>query len=116
VTTGWKLDRDCRAELLARFPPRYEGLVADHVTYSGPDDEPPVMASAEIVGRADDCWGVEAMVVALNGSTDRPDGSTWHITWSLGPGREAQESNQVIGAHGWTPLDGGPVKLEPARW
>ena len=28
------------------------------------------------------------MVVELDGTTDRPDGSTYHITWSLGPGRK----------------------------
>ncbi len=40
--------------------------------------------------------GVEAMVVAIDGTTDRPDGSTYHITWSLGDGRRARESNDVL--------------------
>ena len=34
--------------------------------------------------------------IELDGTTDRPDGSTYHITWSLGPGREAHESNDVL--------------------
>jgi hypothetical protein len=119
--TGWKVDRGQRAELLQQFPPRYPEVVADHVTLklaggrNGP--VPEQVAGAEIVGRADDGKGVDAMVVRIDGTTDRPDGSTWHITWSLGPGRQAWESNKVIAAHGWEPLDlPMPVLLHPARW
>jgi hypothetical protein len=69
------------------------------------------------VGRADDGDGVEAMVVALDGSTDRPDGSTFHITWSLAPGRRARESNDVLKERGWDALDQPvPVTVEPARF
>ena len=117
---GWKLDRDERRALLDRFPPRYPEAVADHVTFLtrvAPDALLPPEAEAEIVGRADDGAGVEAMVVAIDGITDRPDGSTWHITWSLRPGREAKESNDVIGARGWARFD-APIALRliPARW
>jgi len=118
--TGWKLDRGQRAELLRQFPPKYAKMVADHVTLevgaSGTAPLPPE-SEAEIVGRADDGKGVEAMVVRLGGTTDRPDGSTYHITWSLADGRQAKESNDVIAALGWTPFDlPMPVLLEPARW
>jgi hypothetical protein len=119
-TTGWKLDPDQRTELLLQFPPRYSNVVADHVTLEsgvGPDAPLPPEADAEIVGRADDGAGVEAMVVRLNGTTDRPDGSTYHITWSLAQGRRAKESNDVIAARGWTPIDlPMPLRLAPARW
>lgn len=117
---GWKLDPGQRAELLLQFPPLYPRVVADHVTLAsgvGPDAHLPQAAEAEIVGRADDGAGVEAMVVRLDGITDRPDGSTYHITWSLAGGREARESNDVIATHGW--IDFGlamPVLLTPARW
>lgn len=118
--TGWKLDREQRAELLLQFPPRYGEIVADHVTLESdvPGDAPlPPPAEAALVGRADDGTGVEAMVVRFNGCTGRPDGSTFHITWSLGAGREAVESNAVIAARGWTQLDlPMPVRLIPARW
>ena len=120
ATAGWKLDPGARAALLRRFPPRYEQGVADHVTLK-PDPPagplPPAPGEAVIVGRADDGKGVEAMVVRLDGTTDRPDGSTWHITWSLAEGREAKESNDVIAACGWERLDDiVPVALIPARW
>lgn len=116
---GWKLDTDQRNELLQQFPPAYPNVVADHVTLShAENDEPlPEEADAEIVGRADDGAGVEAMVVRLNGTTDRPDGSTYHITWSLAEDRKAQESNDVIATLGWTELDlPMPVILTPSRW
>ena len=118
--TGWKLDRNQRTELLQQFPPRYGTVVADHVTLKfGAGREAPVPEETvgEIVGRADDGKGVEAMVVRIGGTTDRPDGSTYHITWSLGDGRNAKESNDVLKERGWEPLElPMPVQLEPARW
>jgi hypothetical protein len=72
---------------------------------------------AEVVGRTDDERGVEAMVVAIDGTTDRPDGSTYHITWSLADGRRARESNDVIRERGWQELDQPiPVTLQPGRF
>ena len=57
------------------------------------------------------------MVVTVDGTTNRPDGSTYHITWSLSSGRKARESNDVIRERGWSPIDPPvPVKLEPARF
>ena len=89
--------------------------MADHVTVPG-GGAPPPATTGRIVGRADDGRGVEAMVVEIAGTSARPDGSRWHITWSLEPGRQAKESNDVIAAHGWTPLDPVEVKLLPGRW
>jgi hypothetical protein len=117
---GWKLDRDQRSELLQQFPPRYGEVDADHVTLrteAARDSALPDETLGEIVGRADDGRGVEAMVVAIGGTTDRPGGGTYHITWSLGPGRRAQESNQVLASGDWTAFDlPMPVRLEPGRW
>ena len=116
---GWALDRDEREALLARFPPRYPLPDADHVTLKFGDGAAklPTETSGEIVGEADDGAGVQAMVVRIGGTTDRPDGSTYHITWSLAPGRRAKESNDVIAANGWTPFETVvPVKLEPRFW
>lgn len=115
---GWKLDQDQRLELLQQFAPRYDNVVADHVTLqskAAADAPLPEEGHGEIVGRADDGEGVEALVVAIGGTTDRPDGSTYHITWSLADGREARESNDVIRDRGWTAFDlPMPVTLHPA--
>jgi hypothetical protein len=119
---GWKLDPEQRKELLMQFPPRYAQVVADHITLASRVAEgaqPPSETTGEIVGRADDGEGVEAMVVRIGDTTDRPGGGTYHITWSLDEtrGREAKESNDVIGRIGWTPLElPMPVLLAPACW
>ena len=116
---GWKLDPAERADLLRRFPPRYAETVADHVTFEAHlavDAPLPAERDGEVVGRADDNAGVEALVVRIGGTTDRPDGSTWHITWSLAPGREAVESNTVIAERGWLPIEPIPIALRPASF
>jgi len=118
--TGWKLPPDEREQLLDRFPPKYGRAIADHVTLqagASAQTPPPREVNAEIVGRADDGDSLECLVVALDGSTDRPDGSTYHITWSLGPGRKAKESNDVLRDQGWRHLDKPiPIQLQPARF
>ena len=120
TVTGWKLPRDEREILLDRFPPRYSEVIADHVTLrvgASPDTPLPRKPDARIVGRADDGNSLECLVVELDGTSDRPDGSTYHITWSLGPGRKARESNDVLRDRGWQPIDRPiPVTLEPARF
>ena len=114
--TGWLLDPRDREALLERFPPRYPEVVAHHVTQKFGDRaaQPPSETHGEVVGEADDGLGVQALVVRIAGSTDRPDGSTYHVTWSLGPGRQAKESNAVIARRGWTRLPAPiPIRLEP---
>ena len=117
---GWKLDREQRKELLQQFPPKFSEVVADHVTLAArvrQSAELPSEEHGEIIGRIDDGQGVEAMVVRIDGTTDRPDGSTYHITWSLSRGRRAKESNDVIARLGWEDIElPMPVKLQPARF
>jgi hypothetical protein len=56
-------------------------------------------------------------VVEIDGTFDRPDGSTYHITWSLGAGRKARESNDLLRDHGWNPIEAPiPLELKPARF
>ncbi|MEA3011433.1 MAG: hypothetical protein QOJ91_3125 [Sphingomonadales bacterium] len=117
---GWKLDREQRKELLQQFPPRYGVVDADHVTLrtrAAADCALPDETLGDILGRIDDGLGVEAIVVAIAGTTDRPGGGTYHITWSRAPGREARESNDVLAQGEWTAFDlPMPVKLEPCCW
>ena len=115
---GWTLDQNERAELLTQYPPRFAKTVAHHVTLAtdAADRDLPPPVRAAIVGRTDDDQGVEAMVVTIDGKTARPDGSTFHITWSIGDGRRARESNDVLKERGWTEFDHPiPVTLTPAR-
>lgn len=117
---GWKLDAQDRAALLERFPPMFARTVADHVTLAAkvaretplPSDTP-----AKVVGHTDDGKGVEALAVAIDGSPARPDGSTFHLTWSLAEGRRAKESNDVLADRGWTALDTPiDIRLTGARF
>jgi hypothetical protein len=115
---GWILDEGERNKLLERFPPHYATTVAHHVTLATQAQRRPLPepVRAAIVGRTDDGKGVEAMVVTIDGDTARPDGSTFHITWSLGDGRRARESNDVLREFGWSKLDQPiPITLTPAR-
>jgi hypothetical protein len=114
---GWLLHPEDRDRLLAVFPPAYPEVVAHHVTLrSGvPQDFPlPTETEGFVAGVADDSAGVQALVVEIGGTARRPDGSAYHITWSLAAGREAVESNHVIGERGWTPTpQRHRVNLEP---
>jgi hypothetical protein len=106
--------------LLERFAPCFERLVADHVTLrTGTDADTPLPAATQgvVIGEIDDDAGVHALVVRIGGTPDRGDGSYFHITWSLGPGREAKESNDVIARLGWRSVDPPiPIALHPARF
>lgn len=118
---GWKLPQIERELLLGRFPPRYENVLADHVTLrSGATSNTPLPGKpggSNVVGRADDGHSLECLVVEIDGTTDRPDGSTYHITWSLGPGRHARQSNDLLRDRCWGYIEKPiPVELVPARF
>ncbi len=100
---GWKLPTAERKRLLNLIKPVYADVIAHHITleYDVPADvQLPTATSGEIVGIADDGEGVQALVVRIGGTTRRPDGSIYHITWSLAKGRKSAESNAVI-RKGW---------------
>lgn len=120
--TGWKLETSDRDQLLMRFEPLFPDIIADHVTLrTGTDHKTPLPRDTrgEIVGEIDDGAGVQALVVRIGGSTDRCDGSTYHITWSIdrARGRRPVESNDVIARLGWRTLpEPIPIRLKPARF
>jgi hypothetical protein len=120
MTTGWQLDWKQRAELLTLFPPAWPDVVADHVTLQwceGPDASPlPSPVEGAIVGIVDDGAGLQALVVSINGTVDRPDGSVFHITWSLDRalGREEVDSNDVLARVRWRTISPSiPLRLIP---
>ena len=117
---GWLLRPEDRDRLMAVFPPADPRVVAHHVTLKAgvrPDYPLPSDTEGSVVGVADDGAGVQALVVEIGGTTRRPDGSTYHVTWSLAPGREAVESNDAIRERGWTATpQRHRVRLEPSAF
>ncbi|WP_150292594.1 hypothetical protein [Sphingobium estronivorans] len=121
AVTGWKVDPADRTRLLELFPPAWPDVIADHVTLdAGATERTPLPPASvgKIVGHVDDGLGLQVLVVAVDGTTDRPDGSTYHISWSLDRARDCKpvESNEVIARLGFELLDQSlPVRLIPAR-
>lgn len=75
AVSGWKLDVRDRAALIDRVLPIWADVIADHVTLEadvGEESDPPAKVNGQIVGQADDGRGVQALVVATDGSTRRP--------------------------------------------
>ena len=100
------LTPEARAGLLGRFPPKFPDVLAHHVTIrTGVLESDPLPEPAQIVvqGYAYDPKGIEALVVNVNGSTSRPDGSVYHCTWSLdrSKGFEPVDSNDLVLNSGW---------------
>lgn len=120
--TGWKLDLCDREHLLRRFEPLYPDVIADHVTLrTGTDHKTPLPrdTQGEVVGEIDDGAGVQALIIKIGGTTDRVDGSTYHITWSINRAlrRRPVESNHVIAQLGWRNLaEPIPIRLWPGRF
>jgi hypothetical protein len=88
-------------------------VIAHHVTLASKTIDPlPTATAGEIVGHVNDGEGLQALVVAIGGTTDRPDGSIWHITWSLDQarGREAKQSNDVLRERGFDRID-APISI-----
>ena len=104
ATFGWILDRSERTRLLERFQPAWPDVIADHVTLGAMGEQiMPTATTGEVVGSINDGEGVQALIVAIDGTTRRPDGRTYHITWSIDRqrGRRPVESNPVISRLGW---------------
>ncbi len=59
----------------------------------------------KVIGHTEDD-SLETLVVEIGGTTRRPDGKTFHITWSMdkSKGRKAKQSNDLIAANGYVPV------------
>lgn len=104
--TGYLVDRDVLLRELAdrEVRPAHPVLHADHVTYAAPDGSraPEAQAIAVVAVVATD--ELDCAVVTVDGTSDRPDGSTFHITLSTAPGVHGRRSNDVLAATPVTPV------------
>lgn len=112
---AFELDEQSRNILLKAFPPKYPEVIGHHIThqFSVPEGTklPSELKDVKVIGYADDGTSLEALVVAINDSIQRPDGGTYHITWSLDreQGRKPVHSNNLIKEQGYEKIS--PIQI-----
>jgi len=113
--TAYVLTDDTRNKLAAKYPPKYSRFVGHHVTIAfgvPADTEVPEEAVVRVLGIKDSGDGLEALVVSVNGSTERPDGGTYHITWSLEPDKYSPKDSNALMNNGKKYTLSLPIPLE----
>ena len=99
--TAYVLSEESHDLLMKKFPPKYEKVIAHHITvkFGVPEGtEPPPEADIKVIGYTDSGDGIEALVVAVNGEGFKDDAWRYHITWSLNPDKyKPVDSNELIG-------------------
>jgi hypothetical protein len=113
--TGWLLPELERVKFLMKFPPHYHDIIAHHVTLGMGELPMPVETTGQVVGTVDDNCGIQALVISINGSTKRPDGKIWHVTWSIDRdtfNRKPVDSNDVL-KNGWVSILPIDINLIP---
>jgi len=84
--TAFLISEKTRGFLTARFPPLYPDIEADHITHEfGIADFGSLFhpKSVRLTSIADDLNGIQAFIAEVDGTKQRPDGDTYHLTWSL---------------------------------
>ena len=98
--TAYVLTEETREALLERYPPKYDKVIAHHVTVNGgakKDASLPEPAHLKVIGEADSKDGLQALVVSVDGAYRRSDGKVYHITWSLDPDKyKPVDSNELV--------------------
>lgn len=105
--SAYIINEGSRNTLIEMFPPQYSKVVAHHITVqfgSVTHNDVPELAEINVVGYLNTGDGLEVLIVSVNGSVSRPDGSTYHITWSLQNGYKPVDSNKAIVKYGYTSL------------
>jgi hypothetical protein len=114
---GYLLEPGSRSKLAGIFPPQFPEFIGHHVTEQfgvrRSEVDLPESVDARVVGYAQ-TDGLEALVVEIDGSTTRPDGSTYHITWSLdrSQGFKPVHSNNLL-KNGWQNVDPINIHVTP---
>lgn len=97
----FEISDSSRALLAQSFPPKFPEFIGHHITYGmrkKGDDSLPQADTFKVVGYGIDPQGLEALVVEVDGTINRPDGKIFHITWSLdrGAGFKPVNSNDLL--------------------
>lgn len=111
--SGFRVPEGTFSRLTANHGIKFDHVYGHHVTHQfGKLTDTELNAVVEVIGYVSD-ESLETFVVTVNGSTKRPDGSVYHMTWSLDrkAGRKPVDSNKLIKEKGWTALDQPYVKF-----
>ena len=116
---AFEVDKKSRKDLKKIFEPQFKEFIGHHVTYKfgvkSNEKLPNKPKIAKVVGYVKNDKGLEALVVEINGSTKRPDGKTFHITWSLdrSAGFKPVHSNNLLTSGKWENVNPIEIKLNP---
>jgi hypothetical protein len=105
---GYFLTDQSRNLLLGKFPPKFEKVFCDHITFAtGHSDKNivPESKNISVIGYKIDEGGLEVLVVSVGSTTRRPDGSIFHITHSLNPHKFSPKDSNVLLSKGYDRLD-----------
>lgn len=111
--TGYELTSSSRDLLHRLYPPTNPTWLGHHITelFGVSDDEPAPDAPQSVyaVGYIN-VDGIDGFVVEVDGSSKRPDGKVYHITWSINKskGIKPMHTNNVV--HKAAPID--PIQLD----
>jgi|AntRauTorcE11897_2_1112592.scaffolds.fasta_scaffold00078_47 hypothetical protein len=111
---GYELEQGSREKLRTLFPPKYPQFLGHHITEKfgvKSDNVPPQPNTVKVVGYIDNGKDVEGFLVEIDGTTDRPDGSKYHITWSIDRGKGAKPFHMKNHINDATPLK-RPVEID----
>jgi hypothetical protein len=115
------LTEESRKALKLVFPPKHPTWIGHHITHRFPARKVSNLpygqqthGNFDVIGYAEDV-GIEVFVVRVCGRTTRPDGGTYHLTWSLDrdQGRKPFHSNAVLAEKGFT-LFVDPIRVYAA--
>jgi len=109
--TAYVLSEQSRKQLAEVFPPKFSDHIGHHITiaFGVPKgtETPKQPTDVKVIGYVCDDEGLETLLVSVDGSAARPDGKTFHITWSLERDKfKPKDSNELI-EHGILQL--GPI-------
>lgn len=120
---AYELTPESKVRLLEHFQPMFEKVYAHHITHTfgiksiDADGLLPKLAEDDlvVVGEASNDH-IQALIVEINGSSRRDDGSVFHITWSLDPTtgtKPVHANNLVKNKSTWDYVTPLPISVTP---
>lgn len=83
---GYEIEKGSREKLITLYPPKYPNFIGHHITEKFGVKDGTVPKQPEkviIVGYINNGKNLEGFLVSVDGTVNRPDGSKYHLTWSL---------------------------------